>query len=89
MVEVFGEGIKELGFFQFGFFKFNNTEQVVARSGYSSQNGYEVYLNDSSLGPELWDAIWKAGEKYNIRPGAPNLIAVSYTHLTLPTNREV
>ena len=74
MVEVFDEGIKELGFFQFGFFKFNNTEQVVARSGYSSQNGYEIYLNDSSLGPELWDAIWKAGEKYNIRPGAPNLI---------------
>ena len=74
MVEVFGEGITELGFFQFGFFKFNNTEQVVARSGYSSQNGYEIYLNDSSLGPELWDSIWKAGAKYNIRPGAPNLI---------------
>ena len=74
MVEVFGEGIKELGFFQFGSFNFNNTEQVVARSGYSSQNGYEIYLNDSSLGPELWDSIWKAGAKYNIRPGAPNLI---------------
>ena len=74
MVEVFGEGIKELGFFQFGYFKFNNTEQVVARSGYSSQNGYEIYLNDSSLGPELWDSIWKTGAKYNIRPGAPNLI---------------
>ena len=74
MVEVFGEGIKELGFFQFGSFNFNNTEQVVARSGYSSQNGYEIYLNDSSLGPELWDSIWKTGAKYNIRPGAPNLI---------------
>ena len=74
MVEVFGEGITELGFFQFGFFKFNNTEQVVARSGYSSQNGYEIYLNDSSLGPELWDSIWKTGAKYSIRPGAPNLI---------------
>ena len=74
MVDIFGKQIEQLDFFRFGFFGFMNTQQVISRSGYSSQNGYEIYLNDSSMGKELWDTIWEAGAKYNVRPGAPNLI---------------
>ena len=48
MVEIFGENIKQLGFFRFGVFQFKDTTQIISRSGYSSQNGYEIYLNDSS-----------------------------------------
>lgn len=45
---------------------------VVARSGWSPERGYELYLRDSSHGPQLWDLVWAAGRKYNIFPGAPN-----------------
>ena len=46
----------------------------IARSGWSKQGGFEIYLDDSSLGDDLWDTIWAKGEKYNLRPGCPNLI---------------
>ena len=74
MVEIFGKQVEELGFFRFRPLDFESTKQIVARSGYSSQNGYEIYLDNRNLGKNLWDAIWDGGKKYNIRPGAPNLI---------------
>ena len=74
MVEIFGNDIKKLKFFNFNYFNFNNTKQLIAKSGYSSQLGFEIYLNNSKLGEKLWDTICSFGKKYNLRPGAPNLI---------------
>lgn len=73
MVDVFGEDIRRIGFFRFSWFDFKGTSQLIARSGYSRQGGFEIYLNDASLGPDLWDAIFEAGTTYNLRPGCPNL----------------
>ena len=50
------------------------TRQLIARSGYSKQGGFEIYLQDGALGSALWDLIWDAGTDYDIRPGCPNLI---------------
>ena len=47
---------------------------LIARSGWSKQGGYEIYLHDSSLGLQLWDDIWQAGEPFSLRAGCPNLI---------------
>ena len=74
MASLFGREVRELGFFRFGWFDFQNTRQIIARSGYSRQGGFEIYLNDSSFGKELWDAVWEAGQPYDIAPGCPNLI---------------
>ena len=74
MADLFGEGIRDLGFFRFGWFDFQNTRQLIARSGYSRQGGFEIYLNDGTLGGALWDAVWEAGQAYEIAPGCPNLI---------------
>ena len=72
--KVFGETVRDIKFFRYKKLQFLDTKFVVARSGWSKQGGFEIYLNDSQLGPELWDTIWEKGEKYNIRPGCPNLI---------------
>ena len=61
------------------FFRFRETEidgipVVVARSGWSKQGGFEIYLRDGSRGGALWDRIMDAGRPFGIRPGAPNLI---------------
>lgn len=45
---------------------------LLARSGWSPERGYELYLLDSSHGDRLWDLVMEAGRKYNIKPGAPN-----------------
>ncbi len=74
LARVFGEAIRNIGFFKFVEFDFNGTRQVIARSGYSRQGGFEIYLNGSEHGPALWDVIWEAGQAFGIRPGCPNLI---------------
>jgi len=50
------------------------TSQLIARSGYSKQGGFEIYLQGGHLGTALWDMIWEEGQKYSIAPGCPNLI---------------
>ena len=74
LADIFGDAIRKIKFFRFGYVEFKGTQQVIARSGYSRQGGFEIYLQGSELGSELWDTIWDAGQKYDIRPGCPNLI---------------
>jgi dimethylsulfoniopropionate demethylase len=74
MVRLFGAEIWDIGFFRFGWFDFQGTRQLIARSGYSRQGGFEIYLGDGKLGPALWDAVWDAGQGLQIAPGCPNLI---------------
>ena len=81
LVSIFGESIRKIKFFNFRVFDFMGTKQIIARSGYSKQDGFEIYFKgfekyfDSvDIGEKLWDAIWKAGKKFNISPGCPNLI---------------
>ena len=71
---VFGDVVRTIGFFRFMKLDFQGRPLVVARSGYSKQGGFEIYLDDSSLGLLLWDALWDAGGDLNLRPGSPNLI---------------
>ena len=74
LVDLFGEQVREIGFFKFGWIDFEGTKQLIARSGFSRQGGYEIYLEGGHLGSALWDAIWDAGQAYGIKPGYPNLI---------------
>ena len=74
MTEVFGQSISDLKFFQFDYFDFDQHPLLIARSGFSKQGGFEIYLDKPSIGLELWDALWQAGEVFNISPGCPNLI---------------
>ena len=81
LVSIFGEDIRKLKFFNFRVFDFMGTKQIIARSGYSNQDGFEIYFKsfdkyfDSvDIGEKLWDKIWKTGQKFNISPGCPNLI---------------
>ena len=74
MTSLFGKKINYLPYFGFAMFDILGTNQLIARSGYSKQGGYEIYLNGSHLGSDLWDLIWEAGQRHNITPGSPNLI---------------
>jgi dimethylsulfoniopropionate demethylase len=71
---VFGERVRDIKFFRFEPMLFNDKEFIVARSGYSKQGGFEIYVEGSENGPMLWDAIMEAGEPYDIHAGGPNLI---------------
>ncbi len=74
MAEVFGEGVRSLRFFRFDWFEWRGRKLVIARSGWSKQGGFEIYLNDSSLGVQLWDDLCAKGAPYNLQAGCPNYI---------------
>jgi len=74
MERVFGAAVRDIAFFRFEKLDFKGRALLVARSGYSKQGGFEIYLDDSSLGLDLWDTLWQAGIDLEIAPGSPNLI---------------
>lgn len=74
MEKIFGQEVRDIGFFRFRILEFNNHPFIIARSGYSKQGGFEIYLDRPALGPKLWDALWEAGLEFNVSPGSPNLI---------------
>lgn len=74
LVGVFGEAVREIKFFRFAPMRLNDLDVIVARSGYSKQGGFEIYLQDSSQGEVLWDAVMEAGKPHDIHAGGPNLI---------------
>jgi len=74
VAEVVGEHTRDIRFFWFIDGTLAGAPVKIARSGWSGQGGFEIYLEDGSKGSALWDLFWEAGQKYNIRPGAPNLI---------------
>lgn len=69
---LFDDSIRALGHFRFREMELDGIPLVVARSGWSHQGGFELYLRDGSRGTELWDKVRTAGEPFGIGPGAPN-----------------
>ena len=72
VARVFGEESRSIRFFRGKMLSFNGEEFYVARSGWSHQGGFEIYVHDSALGEPLWDALFAAGEDLNVRAGCPN-----------------
>ena len=70
--DLFGDWVRELKFFWFREFDFDGIPLVIARSGWSKQGGFELYLRDRSFGTELWERVEAAGQPYGIQPGAPS-----------------
>lgn len=72
IAQLFGEWIHELKYFWFRETSLQGIPLVLARSGWSKQGGFELYLRDGTCGRELWDIVKAAGAAFNIGPGAPN-----------------
>ena len=75
MENIVGSWARELKFFNFKNYHIQDIPVVIARSGWSGEKGYEIYLCDGKLGNELWEIIMKAGEEFNIAPAAPSQIS--------------
>ena len=73
-VRVFGEEISNIGFFRGEWKKFDGRSIYIARSGWSKQGGFEIYLNDFTMGEKLWDVFFEKGKDLDVGAGCPNLI---------------
>ena len=74
MARVFGDAVRDIRFFRFGMFDFEGRTMAVARSGYSKQGGFEIYVDGTDKGMPLWNALMEAGRDLDVRAGCPNLI---------------
>lgn len=74
MRDIFGDSIDELAFYQFHDTSLEGVPMLVARTGWSGEAGFEIFLRDGTKGGFLWDRLFEAGAKHGVRPGAPNPI---------------
>jgi glycine cleavage system aminomethyltransferase T len=72
VASIFGDWVKGLKHFWFRETEIAGIPVAVARSGWSRQGGFEIYLMDGSKGGELWDIVKEAGKPWGIGPGNPN-----------------
>ncbi|MEM7257645.1 MAG: glycine cleavage system protein T, partial [Pseudomonadota bacterium] len=59
---MFGDWVRELKYFWFDDANIEGIPLKIARSGYSKQGGFELYLMDGTKGSQLWDLVREAGQ---------------------------
>ena len=69
MTALFGEEIESLKYYWLRQYTLDGIPVVVSRTGWSSELGYELYLQDGSRGTELWEKIMAAGQPFGLQPG--------------------
>ena len=69
---IFGDWIRDIKFYTFKETSVNNIPVLLARSGWSKQGGFELYLKDKEKGTDLWNLVKEAGKPWDIGPGYPN-----------------
>ncbi len=72
VADLFGDWVRELKYFWFQETDLDGIPILIARSGWSKQGGFELYLRDARQGSELYRRVKEAGASYGIIPGAPS-----------------
>lgn len=72
VADLLGEWIRDIKFFRYARAELDGIELQVGRAGWSTKGGFELYLETTDRGVELWDRVVEAGRPYGIGPGTPN-----------------
>lgn len=69
MRALLGDSIMDLKYYWLRRVELDGIPLIVSRTGWSSELGYELYLQDGSRGDELWEKIMAAGKPFGLKPG--------------------
>ncbi|MDP5219811.1 dimethylsulfoniopropionate demethylase [Ruegeria sp. 2205SS24-7] len=69
---VWGGKIRDLRFFRHMRVDVNGTQMILARSGFSTQGGFELYFEGAEGGDVVWNRLMEAGRDLDVRAGAPH-----------------
>ena len=69
MRALFGDSILDLKYYWLRQVELDGIPLIVSRTGWSSELGYELYLQDSSRGDDLWEKIMAVGGPLGLKPG--------------------
>jgi aminomethyltransferase len=60
--------LSEIPYYHFKKGKFAGVENIlISNTGYTGSGGFEIYF-DNEVADKMWDAIFKAGEEFGIKP---------------------
>lgn len=74
LAKLIGEDIRDLKYYWLRKVNLQGIELIISRTGWSSELGYEIYLQDNSRGNELWEMIMSAGNCFGLKPGHTSTI---------------
>ena len=72
--KVWGDSVRDIGFFKYGHVDVGGKPMVLARTGWSAQGGFELHVDGSEFAIPIWEKIMQAGREFDVRAGCPNLI---------------
>lgn len=61
------EGLKDLKYFHFREFQVLGSLALIARTGYTGEDGFEVFM-PPEIAPSFWNGVLKLGEKEGVKP---------------------
>lgn len=65
--ETMGREFDSLGYYEFMLVQFSSVAMIVSRTGYSGEDGFEIYV-PSSQTKKLWELLIEKGQKFGIQP---------------------
>ena len=69
---MFGAEPGGLRFFGFCFVEFAGKRHVISRTGWTKQDGFEIFVDGHECGKPIWNALMEAGTDLGARAGCPN-----------------
>jgi aminomethyltransferase len=69
-----GDWVLDLKYYHFRETELEGIPLVLARTGWSNELGYELFLRDGRYGNRLWEMVMAAGRPFNIAPSGPSNI---------------
>ncbi len=72
--ELFGAAAADIKYYEFIETQLASSPVLLARTGWSAERGYEIYVRDTSKGRDVWDTVMRAGQSYGIVPAVPSRI---------------
>jgi glycine cleavage system aminomethyltransferase T len=70
--ELFGQRVRDLSYYWCTEAAVDGIPVVVSRTGWTGEVGYEIYLQDTARGDDLWIRVEEAGRPFGIRAIAPS-----------------
>ena len=74
MTKIFGNEILDIKYYWFKRFNLNGIELIIARTGWSSEFGYELFLLNYNDGDELYETLMQSGKELGLHPGHTSTI---------------